>query len=84
MKIIEIGIWFVYFVPLLTRDVVTVIDISPVTLLIVIIFPLTTLEDVNVINKSFTAIEAGVYQVCYYVSDEAGNTTFISYKIVIK
>ena len=47
-------------------------------------YSLTTVEEKIIINKSFTAIEPGKYEICYYVADESGNTTFISYTINVE
>ena len=47
-------------------------------------YSLTTVDEKIIINKSFTAIERGKYEICYYVADESGNTTFISYTINVE
>ena len=45
---------------------------------------LTNLDEVLVTNKSFVTKVSGTYEVCYYVSDEAGNMTITSYKINVE
>ena len=46
---------------------------------------LTKVElDDAIINKSFTAKLIGDYKIYYYVADEAGNVTTVSYIITIK
>lgn len=48
-------------------------------------YSLTRVEiDNTIINKSFTTSVAGDYQIYYYVSDEAGNVTIVSYMINVK
>ena len=45
-------------------------------------YSLTKVElDNTIINKSFTTYVAGEYKIYYYVSDEAGNVTTVSYAV---
>ena len=47
-------------------------------------YSLTLVEEETIIYKSFTATNAGKYEIFYYVADEAGNTTFVSYTINVE
>ena len=40
--------------------------------------------DTTIINKSFTVSAAGLYRIYYYVSDEAGNVTPVSYPVEVR
>lgn len=47
-------------------------------------YSLTLVEEETIIYKSFTATNAGKYEIFYYVADEAGNTTFVSYTVNVE
>ncbi len=47
-------------------------------------YPMTRIEENRIINKAFKAIEKGTYTINYFVADEAGNSTFVYYKVTIE